>query len=64
MHERLKLALDALGYDAGKELAYKSNLIHAIQAFAILNGDQEIEAACDVEIEKIRLEVMRRQSNT
>ncbi len=63
MHDRLKIALDALGYDSVKELRFKSNLIHAIQIFALVNGDVEVETACDAEIEKIRLEVERRQSD-
>ena len=62
MHERLKLALDALDYDSVKELHYKSNLVHAIQVFALMKGDDEIEAACDAEIENIRQQVAKRQS--
>jgi hypothetical protein len=63
MHERLKLALDALGYDSVKELNYKSNLVHAIQVFALMKGDDEMEEACDAEIENIRMEVAKRQSS-
>lgn len=61
MHERLKIALDALGYEEVKDLRYKSNLLHAILIFSLVQNDQEMEAACDDEIEKIRLEVAQRQ---
>ncbi len=61
MLERLKIALDVLGYDAARELHYRSDLIHAIQNFAILQRDAELEAACDAEIETIRQAVMKRQ---
>jgi hypothetical protein len=43
------------------DLRYKSNLIHAIQVFALVKGDEDMELACDAEIEKIRREVARRQ---
>lgn len=61
MHARLKIALDALAYDAVQDLRYKSNLLHAIQIFALVQNDEEMEAACDAEIEKIRQEVAQRQ---
>jgi hypothetical protein len=61
MHDRLQLALDALGYETVEDLRYKSNLIHAIQVFALVKGDEDMEAACDTELEKIRREVSRRQ---
>jgi hypothetical protein len=60
MHARLQLALDALGYETVKELHYKSNLIHAIQIFALVKGDQEIELACDAELESIRAQAAQR----
>lgn len=62
MLDRLKVILDALGYEAARDLRDKSSLIHAIQLFALMQGDVEMEAACDVEIEKIRQQVVRRQS--
>ncbi len=62
MHARLQLVLDALGYDTVKELHYKSNLIHAIQVFALVKGDQEIELACDAELESIRAQVAQQPS--
>lgn len=62
MLDRLKIILDALGYEAARDLRDKSSLIHAIQLFALMQGDVEMEAACDSEIEKIREEVVRRQS--
>jgi hypothetical protein len=61
MHDRLQLALDALGYETVEDLRYKSNLIHAIQVFALVKGDEDMEAACDAELEKIRREVAQRQ---
>ena len=61
MHHRLQLALDALGYETVEDLRYKSNLIHAIQVFALVKGDEDMELACDAEIEKIRKEVTKRQ---
>lgn len=62
MHNRLQLALDALGYETVEDLRQKSNLIHAIQVFALVKGDEDMEAACDAEIEKIRREVTQRQA--
>jgi hypothetical protein len=62
MLERLKIVLDALGYESAKGPRDKSGLIHAIQLFALMQGDVEMEAACDAEIENIRQEVVRRQS--
>jgi hypothetical protein len=64
MHARLQLALDALGYETVEELHYKSNLIHAIQIFALVKGDQEIELACDAELERIRVQVAQRPRKT
>jgi hypothetical protein len=61
MHNRLQLALDALGYETVTDLRHKSNLIHAIQIFALVKGDEDMEAACDTELEKIRREVAQRQ---
>lgn len=61
MNPRLQIVLDALGYASVKELNYKSNLVHAIQVFALMKGDTDIELACDEELENIRLEVARRQ---
>ena len=63
MLERLRIALDALGYESSKDLHYKSNLIHAIQIFALVQRDVEMELACDAEIENIRQQVVRRQSD-
>lgn len=61
MLERLRIALEALGYASSNDLHYKSNLIHAIQIFALVQHDVEMELACDAEIENIRLQVIRRQ---
>lgn len=60
MHQRLKAALDALGYASVKEPHYRSNLLHAIQIFALVKGDEEMEAACDAELEGIRQEILKR----
>jgi hypothetical protein len=61
MLERLRVALDALNYDSSNDLHYKSNLIHAIQIFALVQRDADMELACDAEIESIRQQVLRRQ---
>lgn len=63
MLERLRIALDALGYDSSNDLHYKSNLIHAIQIFALVQHDVDMELACDAEIENIRQQVVRRPSD-
>jgi hypothetical protein len=60
MLERLKIALDALGYGATHDLQHQSSLIHAIQVFALVRHDDELEAACDEELEHIRQQVLRR----
>ena len=62
MLDRLRIVLDALGYESARDLRDKSGLVHAIQLFALMQGDVEMEAACDAEIETIRQEVVRRQA--
>lgn len=60
---RLAQALALLGYEQAKELHYRSNLVHAIQLFAAVQNDTELELECDNEITRIRLEITSAQSS-
>ncbi|CAN5461640.1 hypothetical protein BH11PSE11_BH11PSE11_03710 [soil metagenome] len=62
MLERLRIALDALNYESSTDLHYQSNLIHAIQIFALVQRDVDLEIACDAELEHIRQQVVKRQA--
>ncbi len=54
--KRLEQALELLAYRQAKEPHHKTNLLHAIQLHAGLIGDNELEVACNAEIERIRAE--------
>lgn len=57
MTTRLKQALDLLGYDKAKELHQQSNLLGAIELFAVGTRDGELEAAAQEEIQVLRAKV-------
>ena len=52
--DRLKHALTLLGYQTDQAPHHRSNLIHAILAFAAMRGDTELERACDAELQSIK----------
>ena len=57
MATRLEQALELLGYSRAKELHHQSNLIHSIALFAGLGHDAELEAECEQEIQRLRIDV-------
>ena len=63
MADKLTEVLDILGYSKVKQPHYRSNLVHSIAAFAGLQGNSELEAQCEREIEKIRAEVQASSGN-
>lgn len=63
MTNRLIEALALLGYENAKQLHFRSNLISAIEVFAALHGDKELESACEKEIADIRAEVAALSTN-
>jgi len=64
MADRLQEVLVLLDYGNAKQPHYRSNLIHAIQMFAGLRGDAELEAACGQEIARIQAEVTTSHTRT
>lgn len=61
MATRLEQALELLGYSRAKALHHQSNLIHSIALFAGLGHDSELEAECEQEIQRLRIEVAAMQ---
>ena len=58
---RLRHALNLLDYKNAKELHHKSNLVHAIKAFAEVAGDADLTAECESEIQRIRAEIAAKE---
>ena len=54
---RLKEALGLLGYEDTREPYHRSNLVLAIQLFAGIQEDDELETECEMEIKRIRAEI-------
>ena len=48
-----------LGYEKARQPHYRSYLVRAIQRFAGLHGDMDLEAACEAEIALLRSAVAR-----
>ena len=55
--ERLQRALKLLGYEHSIEPFDRSNLVLAIQFFAGIQQDADLETECKTEIKNIRAEV-------
>jgi hypothetical protein len=51
--ERLTKALVLLGYSEQAPPHHRTNLLHAIESFAVLNGDHTLEAECEAMIAEI-----------
>lgn len=54
MFPRLRKALASLDYPKARDASQKIDLILAIQTFAIAQGDEELQSACQEEIDCIR----------
>jgi len=54
MIERLQTALTALRYEPTEKPTVRINLLFCIMAHAIVRADEEMQAACDAEMKKIR----------
>lgn len=59
---RLQQALDLLGYTQEQKPHYKSNLVSAIALFAGAKGDSELEAQCELELQRIRGDALGKKS--
>jgi len=59
---RLQQALELLGYAQEQKPHQRSNLVSAIALFAGVNGDSELEAQCDLELQRIRGEALPKKS--
>jgi len=60
--DKLQEALTLLGYYKAEQPHYRSNLINAIQLFAGLQGDEELEKACEAELSSIPAEIAASQA--
>jgi hypothetical protein len=54
MFPRLRKALDALDYPKARDASQKIDLVLAIETFAIARGDDELQSACQEEVDCIR----------
>lgn len=55
-NDTLEKALGLLGYREELPSHYRSNLLHAIQQYAGLSGNQGLEDACEARLSLIRVE--------
>ena len=60
---RLQQALELLRYHKPRELHHQSNLIHAIELFAGVSHDAELETECEHEIQRIRAKVKEKYAD-
>ena len=58
---RLQGALKLLGYENSIEPFDRSNLVLAIQFFAGVQQDDDLETECEIEIKKIRAEIAEKK---
>ena len=54
MHDRLKTALQLIGYDHAQQMHNKTHLIEAIALFASTQCDKELQTVCAQEMDRIR----------
>ena len=59
--ERLQGALKLLGYENSIEPFDRSNLVLAIQFFAGVQQDDDLETECEIEIKNIRAEIAEKK---
>lgn len=59
---KLESALQLLGYEKAKHLHQKHVLISAISSFASVTNDEELEAACDEELDRLKAEIQANQN--
>ena len=59
--ERLQGALKLLGYENSIEPFDRSNLVLAIQFFAGVQKDDDLETECEIEIKNIRAEIAEKK---
>lgn len=53
---RLKLALNHLGYERDCQVFFRVELVTAVRKFSVMTGDLELEAACDELLAKLTLD--------
>ncbi len=58
---RLQGALKLLGYENSIEPFDRSNLVLAIQFFAGVQQDDDLETECEIEIKNIRAEIAEKK---
>lgn len=59
---RLQKALDLLGYAQEQKPHHKTNLVSAIALFAGATGDSDLEAQCELEMQRIRGDALGQKS--
>lgn len=58
---RLQGALKSLGYEHSIDPFDRSNLVFAIQLFAGVQKDDDLETECEIEIKNIRAEIAEKR---
>ena len=59
---KLEQALQLLGYEKANHLHQKHVLVSAISSFAGLTNDDELEAACNAELDRLKAEIQANQN--